>query len=130
MIADKNPRAVTAYGLVRFSSGPQALGSSEHRQIENYKAECKRRGWKFDESLCITDLGVSAFRGKNFQPKAALGKFLEAARKGLLLPNPVLIIENPDRFSRAELDSADSTLWRSMWRDSTKYFRSASSGSV
>lgn len=102
---------VTPYNLVRFSYGTQALGSSQHRQLELCKAECERRGWTFDEALCISDLGVSAFRGKNFTVKAALGRFLEAAKKGLLLPNPVLIIENPDRFSRAELDSADSTLW-------------------
>ena len=52
-----------------------------------------------------------AFRGKNFTVKAALGRSLDAAKKGLLLPNPTLIVENPDRFSRAELDCADSTLW-------------------
>jgi hypothetical protein len=106
-----SPLEVTAYSLVRFSYGTQALGSSEHRQLEHCKAECARRGWKFDESLCISDLGVSAFRGKNFTAKAALGRFLDAAKKGLLLPNPTLLVENPDRFSRADLDCADSTLW-------------------
>lgn len=106
-----SPSAVTAYSLVRFSYGTQALGSSEHRQLEQCKAECARRRWTFDESLCISDLGVSAFRGKNFTVKAALGRFLDAAKKGLLLPNPTLLVENPDRFSRAELDCADSTLW-------------------
>lgn len=105
------PPKVTAYSLVRFSYGTQALGSSEHRQLEQCKSECARRGWKFDESLCISDLGVSAFRGKNFTVKAALGRFLDAAKKGLLLPSPTLVVENPDRFSRAELDCADSTLW-------------------
>ena len=105
------PPKATAYSLVRFSYGTQALGSSEHRQLEQCKSECARRGWKFDESLCISDLGVSAFRGKNFTVKAALGRFLDAAKKGLLLPNPALVVENPDRFSRAELDCADSTLW-------------------
>lgn len=109
--APPTPPKVTAYSLVRFSYGTQALGSSEHRQLEQCKAECARRGWKFDESLCISDLGVSAFRGKNFTVKAALGRFLDAAKKGLLLPNPTLLVENPDRFSRAELDCADSTLW-------------------
>jgi hypothetical protein len=48
----------------------------------------------------------------NFKPSSELGRFIEAAEKQLLLPNPVLICENPDRFSRAQIDNADGTLWR------------------
>jgi hypothetical protein len=48
----------------------------------------------------------------NFKPSSELGRFIEAAEKQLLLPNPVLVCENPDRFSRAQIDSADGTLWR------------------
>src|SRR5208282_4159371 len=36
---------------------------------------------------------------------------LECARRGWAW-NPVLICENPDRFSRAQIDNADGTLWR------------------
>ncbi|MHC1767679.1 MAG: recombinase family protein [Verrucomicrobiia bacterium] len=102
---------MNAYSLVRFSTDRQQFGSSKARQLERSKAECARRGWAFDERLCISDLGVSAFRGKNFRPKFALGKFIEASKRGMLLPEPVLIVENPDRFSRDVLDSADSELW-------------------
>src|ERR1041384_4710726 len=102
----------TAYSLVRFSTEKQYYGDSLKRQRERCQTECQHRGWTFDEKLCISDLGVSAFRGNNFQRKYALGKFIEAAQQGRLLPNPVLIIENLDRFSRDVLDSADSELWK------------------
>lgn len=101
-----------AYSLIRFSTDKQVWGDSLKRQTERCRTECLHRGWQFDEKLCLTDLGVSAFRGNNFQRKFALGKFIEAAEQGKLLPNPVLIIENLDRFSRDILDNADSELWR------------------
>lgn len=101
----------TGIGLIRFSTGRQELGSSLERQAERCRSECERRGWDYDEKLCITQLGVSAFNGKNFEGGTALARFFEAARAGLLPPNPVLVIENPDRFSRAKLSQAEAKLW-------------------
>jgi DNA invertase Pin-like site-specific DNA recombinase len=106
-----DPSNIHAYLLTRFSTGEQKNGSSLWRQTERGKADVLRRGWKYDEKLCVTDLGVSAFRKKNFQPKAALGKFIEASKNGMLLPYPVLVIEEPSRFSRAAMDEADAELW-------------------
>ncbi|HWQ93100.1 MAG TPA: recombinase family protein [Clostridia bacterium] len=111
MVTNIPPQLVNAYNLARFSSTPQGEGTSLERQIERCKAECQRRGWTFNEKLCITDLGVSAFHKDNFNEDAALGQFIKASKLGLLLPNAVLIVENPDRFSRAKLDDADSELW-------------------
>jgi DNA invertase Pin-like site-specific DNA recombinase len=74
-------------------------------------SECQRRGWAFNENLCISDLGVSAFNGNNFDRRFALGKFIEASKQNLLLPNPTILIENLDRFSRDILDSADTEFW-------------------
>ena len=105
------PNETNAYSLIRFSTDKQEWGDSFRRQIERCQAECQRRGWTFDPKLNISDLGVSAFRGKNFDRRFALGKFLEASKANLLLPNPVLIIENLDRFSRDILDNADTEFW-------------------
>ena len=99
------------YSLIRFSTDAQQWGTSLSRQLTRAKEECQRRGWKFDEKLTLRDLGVSAFRGNNFDRKFALGKFLEASKKSLLLPNPVLLLENLDRFSRDVVDNADMELW-------------------
>jgi DNA invertase Pin-like site-specific DNA recombinase len=107
----KQKGAKTAYSLIRFSTDRQEWGDSLRRQISRCQDECRRRGWKFDQKLCITDLGVSAFGGNNFDRRYALGKFIEASKKGLLLPNPVLLIENLDRFSRDTLDNADTEFW-------------------
>jgi DNA invertase Pin-like site-specific DNA recombinase len=98
--------------MVRCSSKRQRFGDTDTRQTENAKLECARRGWPWKPELIVRDLGVSAYHAMNFKPSSELGRFIEAAEKQLLLPNPVLICENPDRFSRAQIDNADGTLWR------------------
>src|SRR5262249_23834653 len=54
-----------AYSYLRFSTPEQAKGDSRRRQLafaEEMAAELKV---PLDDSLCLQDLGVSAFRGKN-----------------------------------------------------------------
>lgn len=108
----RKPEDMNPYPMVRCSSKRQRLGDTDTRQTENAKLECARRGWPWKPELIVRDLGVSAYHAMNFKPSSELGRFIEAAEKQLLLPNPVLICENPDRFSRAQIDNADGTLWR------------------
>ena len=51
------------------------------------------------DPLDLSDIGVSAFKGKN-RSQGALKLFLDKASNGELGPNPVLLIEDLDRFSR------------------------------
>ena len=97
----RKPEDMNPYPMVRCSSKRQRLGDTDTRQTENAKLECARRGWPWKPELILRDLGVSAYHAMNFKPSSELGRFIEAAEKQLLLPNPVLICENPDRFSRA-----------------------------
>ncbi len=108
----RKPEDMNPYPMVRCSSKRQRFGDTDTRQTENAKLECARRGWPWKPELIVRDLGVSAYHAMNFKPSSELGRFIEAAEKQLLLPNPVLICENPDRFSRAQIDNADGTLWR------------------
>ena len=110
-LQDVDPKSVNAYRMARFSTKRQKKGTSEARQLERAKEECIRRGWRLDDDLEIMDLGLSAFKGLNFKKGSQLGQFIEAARLGLLKPHAVLIVENPDRFSRECVDVADSVLW-------------------
>lgn len=93
----------TAYSYIRFSSKGQADGNSVERQLKKAKEICAEREWVLDASS-FQDLGCSAFRGKNWDAKSALGQFLEAVRGGRTTPNPILIIESLDRFSRQSID--------------------------
>lgn len=106
-----NPADINAYSFIRFSTGEQQFGSSLWRQIEVVRAEILRRHWTFNNNLTISLLGVSAYKGNNFDAKTALGKFYLAAQQKLLLPLAVLVCENPDRLFRAKVDFADATLW-------------------
>ena len=58
-----------------------------------------------DETLTLSDLGVSAFRGANAKV-GALAEFLEAIRIGRVLRGSILIIESIDRLSRSKVGEA------------------------
>jgi hypothetical protein len=103
-------------GLLRYSRRLQEEGSSESRQLLRILAICRQYGWP-EPSLWLTDRGVSAFRinprtGKtyNLSDDAALGKFIKDVLDGKITKKVLLIVENVDRFSRAELDDADQAL--------------------
>jgi DNA invertase Pin-like site-specific DNA recombinase len=95
-----------AYSYIRFSSKDQAKGDSLRRQTAGTQARCDREGWLLDDGLVLTDIGVSAFRGKN-AAVGALAGFLKAVQIGRVAAGSVLIIENLDRLSREELDLAE-----------------------
>src|SRR5580692_11060030 len=90
-----------AYSYRRFSSGKQSKGSSIQRQGEKAVEFCKRHNLELAD--VFTDSGVSAWKGKNFSPDFALGKFYELAQKGQIEKGSVLVIENLDRLSREEI---------------------------
>lgn len=94
-----------AISYVRYSSGVQALGDSLRRQTEDTEKWCAEN----DAELLDTysDLGISAFRGKNVE-EGALGSLLAIAKgevKGVTLPEDVfLVCESLDRLGRDEIE--------------------------
>lgn len=106
------PELVNAYFLVRCSDDRQALKTSIRRQMERHKEAAMLRGWAFDESRIVKDIGVSAFDESNLRPDAQFGQFCLLNERNMLLPNRVLIVENPDRFSRAVVYTAESVLYK------------------
>jgi len=113
------PKGMTAFPLARYSSfnKAQRTGTSETRQLKNAKEICGRFEWHYDVNLAVLDFCTSAHlltkKGipRNFSPDAALGAFLEAAKKGKLPANAVLIVDDPSRFSRAVLSEATGKFW-------------------
>ncbi|MFC4294102.1 recombinase family protein [Novosphingobium tardum] len=90
------------YSYIRFSTPEQARGDSFRRQAAAAKAFAAEQGLELDDTLQITDAGVSAYRGANLSADAGLGKFMAAVQLGLVEPGSVLALESLDRFSRME----------------------------
>lgn len=85
------------YCYVRFSSKKQQLGDSIERQEKFIEKYVKDNGAVIAEQF--SDLGVSAFRGKNVKA-GALSKFLERVKSGEISHGDTLIVESLDRISR------------------------------
>ncbi|MEH2564686.1 recombinase family protein [Bradyrhizobium sp. AZCC 2289] len=94
-----------AYSYVRFSTPSQAAGASLQRQTEKAAKYALDHGLTLDTELNMTDLGVSAYRGKNAHT-GALGGFLKAVDAGYVERGSYLLIENMDRLSRADIVTA------------------------
>jgi DNA invertase Pin-like site-specific DNA recombinase len=90
---------VKAFLYLRFSSKKQQDGDSIRRQTEWGKAWCQRKKISLDEALTLSDLGVSAFRGKH-RKEGGLSIFLDACKRGRVARGSYLIVENLDRLSR------------------------------
>src|SRR5260221_5486876 len=88
-----------AYPYLRFSTPEQAEGDSTRRQEAALHRWAEINGAVLDDSLKLRDEGVSAFTGRNIT-HGGLGRFLDAARRGRLKPQPHFLVENLDRFSR------------------------------
>ncbi|MDX2210075.1 MAG: recombinase family protein [Sphingopyxis sp.] len=88
------------YSYTRFSTPEQSQGDSARRQGEAARKWAEARGLPLDESLRLTDLGVSAYRGANMSTDRGLGGFLTACHAGLIAPGSYLLVENLDRISR------------------------------
>lgn len=93
-----------AYAYTRFSSAQQADGDSKRRQ------DSLTSSWPdapLYEIRNLHDAGISAYTGKN-QTIGQFGQFLTALRHGKLGAKPVLLVENLDRISREELETAQT----------------------
>jgi len=86
------------YSYLRFSSKGQADGDSRRRQLKAAHDYCQKRGLKL-ETTTFEDLGVSAWKGRNFT-EGALGAFLRAVDDGLIEQDSTLLVEHLDRVTR------------------------------
>jgi len=91
-----------AYSYIRFSTPEQATGDSLKRQVEASQKYCEEKGYVLDNSLKLTDRGLSAYKGTH-RTKGALGKFLKLVEDGQIPPGSILIVENFDRLSREQV---------------------------
>jgi DNA invertase Pin-like site-specific DNA recombinase len=94
-----------AYSYIRFSTPDQILGDSLRRQTEASHQYASEHGLTLDEKLNIRDLGVSAFKGSNFET-GALGQFLVAIDDGRVAKDSFLLVESLDRLSRLPVTEA------------------------
>jgi DNA invertase Pin-like site-specific DNA recombinase len=95
----------TAYSYVRFSSPEQLKGDSIRRQVELSQKYADLHNLTLDDSLQLTDLGVSAYKGNNVDT-GKLGFFIAAIESGRVTPGSYLLVESLDRLSRNEIFSA------------------------
>lgn len=100
-----NAPAIKVFSYRRFSSGRQAHGHSLERQIASARRWCLEQGHTLDESLALSDLGVSAFKGDNAS-RGALAAFLDAIEQKKIPAGSILLVESLDRLSRAALPEA------------------------
>lgn len=94
-----------AYSYIRMSTERQLKGDSLRRQAEASRLYAQSHGLELDEEFSLKDLGISAFRGANLR-EGALGKFLDAVKKGRIERGSYLLVESFDRLSRETLDNA------------------------
>ena len=106
---EPSSRGPMIYSYIRFSTPEQAMGDSERRQLEAARAFAAEKGLPFDESLRMTDRGVSAYRGTH-RSKGALGHFLARVERGEVPPGSVLVVENVDRLTREAMVDALTTI--------------------
>ena len=94
--------SLKAYSYIRMSTDLQLKGDSRRRQLEKSTNYAARHGLELVDARRLEDIGVSAFRGANVRD-GALGRFLEAAKQGLVEPGSYLLVESLDRISRQEI---------------------------
>lgn len=88
-----------AFSYVRFSTPEQQRGDSYRRQSDAARLYAEREGLDLDDRA-YTDLGVSAYRGKNAK-EGALRAFVDAVEAGDIPRGSVLLVESMDRLSRS-----------------------------
>lgn len=106
------------YSYLRFSDPKQAAGSSADRQVEYARRWAADHGMALDDALSLRDEGLSAYHQKHVK-QGALGVFLLAVDEGRIAPGSVLVVEGPDRLSRAEPIQAQAQLAQSINADIT-----------
>lgn len=90
-----------AYSYLRFSTPEQMRGDSFRRQTLLAQEYARRHGLELDTELTLSDLGVSAFRGRNART-GALGGFLQAMDAGMVPEGSLLLVESLDRVTRQD----------------------------
>jgi DNA invertase Pin-like site-specific DNA recombinase len=95
-----------AYSYSRISTGIQARGDGLRRQDEFAERICAEEGWCLDDALTYADRGRSGYHRHNLRPTADLARFLKDVEHGRIGSGSVLIVENLDRLSRADIDEA------------------------
>jgi hypothetical protein len=97
-----------AYSYIRFSSKKQEQGDSYRRQralSKQWIEDNREKLGVYEDTTGRTyeDLGVSGFDGANLDEESgALGAFIGECRDGNIEKGSYLILEQLDRFSRAE----------------------------
>ena len=99
-----------AFSYLRVSSTRQAgeARSGLDRQQDQFLPFCQRH--RLTPSVDpLVDAGISAYRGSN-RHHGALGRFIAAARDGVIPAGAVLVVEDLDRFSREAPSYAEAQL--------------------
>ena len=104
------PGKRVCFSYVRFSSSKQARGHSEARQNEIAPRVAREKGWFLDESLCMADLGLSAYKKANLV-KGSIQPILDGVSSGKIPAGAVMIIEHFDRLTRTDIDESVPLLW-------------------
>lgn len=107
-----------AYSYKRFSSPKQQRGDSMRRQTEFEQRIVKEMDLVLDDTLDLSDTGVSAFHGKN-NKFGALAEFMKLVDAGRIPGGSVLIVENIDRLSRENVLDAFNLFSRIISADIT-----------
>jgi DNA invertase Pin-like site-specific DNA recombinase len=89
-----SPRVIS---YIRYSTGGQGLGDSEHRQLELAEEYCRANGLTLAPVDVLKDLGMSAYRERT---EGAFTEFLAALRAGTIPRGTILIVEAWDRLWR------------------------------
>jgi len=79
-----------AFSYIRFSSPEQEKGDSLRRQIQLSEEYCKQHGLILDDTLKLTDKGLSAY-----------GEFLRLVEEGKIPPGSVLTAQKTSNLSKA-----------------------------
>jgi hypothetical protein len=95
----------TAFSYIRWSHPAQTEGDSLRRQLDDTLEYCKENKLKLNDSLKLVDPGRSGFFKANIH-KGRLGEFLKMVKDGRIAKGSVLIIENLDRLTRAQVGDA------------------------
>jgi len=106
MKAQDDKQNQLAISYVRYSSVGQSDGDSVRRQSEATEAYCRKHGLTLTDKYRLQDSGKSAFHGINRKATSALGQFEKQVAAGEIPQGTVLIVENLDRLSRAEISEA------------------------
>jgi DNA invertase Pin-like site-specific DNA recombinase len=104
------PRRAYSYDRV---SRAKKDGQSLTRQDTFADQICAEEGWNLDDSLIFVDRSRSGYHKKNLTATADLTRLLSLINDGTIVPGSVIVIENIDRLSRADVDTAHD-LFRSI----------------